>query len=395
MKKILLILTLVIFVIPVNAAENWSFIYINGANNNNTRMKNWYINGVKKLHPYLKKYFEQNENIQKYFEANGGLKISENPVIFFWGYESSHDLDYVKKQIKLTKRWSALGSYLAKLFLTENFHDAIWIQKPNNMQPVIEELDKTIKNETKNGNDIVLYGYSAGAFVGYEYIFNKIRFINLEELLTKINADEEIINFVKQHPAKNTCLSALSSNFADIGNINYSNKFILNDDKNKLKKNLLNLDKMTELACAPEKKLKGIVYFANAMPLFYSDLFDDTFDLNIYNSLLVKYILENKMFMLTVNFREDPLGFSLSRNLTIKDIEKHLKMKINNPSGVIYNNSDVWAFRLFIIAHQCYWSAGKTFAKAVVKTLVEGYKFQYNLQYQKKVKTENKKKSGL
>lgn len=395
MKKILFLIIFVISVLPVYSQENLSFIYINGSNNNNLKMKNWYMNGVKKLHPILKKYFEKNTDAQAYFNKNGKIKINDEPIIFFWGYKSSRDIDYVKKQIKLTKRFSALGSYFAKIFLTENFHDAIWIQKPNNMQPVIEELNIIVKQEAEKGNDVVLYGYSAGAFVAYEYMFNKLRYINPEEFFTQINADEDIIQFIKTHPNKNTCLSALSKQYADIGSIDYTNKFILNENKIKLKKNLLSLDEMTEKACIPDRKFKGVVYFANAMPLFYSDLFDDNFDLNIYNSLLIRHILENGMFMLTVNFREDPLGFSLSKNLTIKEIEQHLNMKINNPSGIIYNNSDVWAFRLFIIAHQCYWSAAKTFAKAVVKSLVEGYKFQYDLKYQKKVKQEHKKKSGL
>lgn len=376
----------------VLAQENLSFIYINGANNNNIKMKNWYENGVKKLHPLLKKYFIKNEEIEKYY---GNLNIKEKPVIFFWGYKSFRDLDYVKKQIKLTKRLSALGSYFAKIFLTENFHDAIWIQKHNNMLPIIEELDKTVKKEINSGNKVVLYGYSAGAFVAYEYLFNKLKFINVEDFLIKNNAEEDVINFIKNHPQQKTCLSAFSSLYADIGLFDYTNQFILNRDSNKLKQNLLKLDKMTNLACIPDNKVQGVVYFANPMPLFYSDLFDDTFNLNIYNSLLIKYILENNMFMLTVNFREDPLGFSLSKNLTIKEIEQHLKMKINNPKGVIYNNSDVWAFRIFFIAHQCYWSKADTFSKSVVKSLIDGYKFQYDLNYQKKIKKENKKKSGL
>ena len=145
----------------------------------------------------------------------------------------------------------------------------------------------------------------------------------------------------------------------------------------------------------PENRFKGVVYFGNPMTLFYSDLFDDTYNLNFYNSLLIKHILESGIFMLTVNFREDPMGFSLTQNMPIDEIETHLNMKINNPSGVIYNNSDVWAFRPFIIAHQCYWSRGKKFAKAVLKSLINGYKFQYDIKYQKKIKAEHKKEFGL
>ena len=395
MKKIFILLVFIIFSIPVYARENWSFIYINGANNNDKRMKNWYENGVHRVHYFLRNSFLYKEEVKNYFSKKGGLNIEQNPVIFFWGYESFNDLNYVKKQIKLTKRFSALGAYFTKLFFTENIHDAIWIQKPNNMIPVIEDLDKTVKTEIKKGNDIVLYGYSAGAFVAYEYLFNKLTFISPEELFLKMNADKDIINFVKKHKIKNTCLSALSPKYANILSLNYSNKYILNEDKSKFKANYLKLNEMTQTACIPENRFKGVVYFGNPMTLFYSDLFDDSYDLNFYNSLLIKYILENGIFMLTVNFREDPLGFSLTKNMPIDEIETHLNMKINNPSGVIYNNSDVWAFRPFIIAHQCYWSRGKKFAKAVVKSLINGYKFQYDIKYQKKIKSEHKKESGL
>ena len=45
------------------AQENVSFVYINGSNNNDVKMRNWYINGVNKLHPVMKKKFEKNKII--------------------------------------------------------------------------------------------------------------------------------------------------------------------------------------------------------------------------------------------------------------------------------------------------------------------------------------------
>ena len=60
MKKILLILVLLLNVNSVFSADSLSFVYINGSNNNDTKMKNWYINGVKKLHPVLRKKLLKN-----------------------------------------------------------------------------------------------------------------------------------------------------------------------------------------------------------------------------------------------------------------------------------------------------------------------------------------------
>ena len=99
--------------------------------------------------------------------------------------------------------------------------------------------------------------------------------------------------------------------------------------------------------------------------------------------------------MLTVNFKEDPLGFPTNRNMTISDIEQRLNITIENPQGVIYDNSSVWSKRMFPFAHTAYWSARGTFSKNIVKSFVNGYNFQYSEKYQKKILEKNSKKSEL
>ena len=172
-------------------------------------------------------------------------------------------------------------------------------------------------------------------------------------------------------------------------------KFYSNLNKNKLKQNYLNLDEITQKACIPDGKVKGIVNFASPLVLFYSDMSDSNYEQNFYNKLLVKYIIENGIFMITVNFREDPLGFPTTRNLTIDEISKMINMPIEIPSGVVFDDSSVWSKRPFLLAHTAYWNAKGTFSKAIVKSFVNGYKFQYDLKYQKKVLKRNSKKSEL
>ena len=158
------------------AANDVSFIYINGSNNNDPKMKNWYENGVKKLHPVLRKKFLKNRTIKKYYSQIGGLDIKEDPVIFFWGYDSQNDLNYVKGQLEISKMVSSSGAYLVRSLITQYMHDAIWVQKPHNMKPIIDDLNETVFEEAQTGNSVVLYGYSAGTFVTYEYLFNKVLF---------------------------------------------------------------------------------------------------------------------------------------------------------------------------------------------------------------------------
>ena len=170
---------------------------------------------------------------------------------------------------------------------------------------------------------------------------------------------------------------------------------VLNQDKEKLKENYLKLDEATEKYCSPEGAVKGFVNFASPIPLFYSDISDKNYEITFYNKYAIKYILENGMYFLTVNFREDPLGFPSGRNLTIPQLEEVLEVKIENPTGVIYDNSSVWSKRSAFFAHTSYWSARGTFANAVVKSFVNGTKFEYDQEYQNKVLKKKKKKSEV
>ncbi len=391
MKKILLTLAVLALTAPVFA--DVSFIYINGSNNNDEKMKTWYEKGVQKLHPVLKKKFEHNSDIKNYYSALGGLKIKEEPVIFFWGDKSERDLAFVKSQLDVSKAISSSGAYIARSLIAQYLHDAIWVQKSHNMLPILEELNEKVKQE--ESEDVILYGYSAGTFITYEYLFNKLRYINLENIFETLKMDEEFLEFVKQNPQKDTCVSALSYDYAGIGSVSEAGHIILNQNREELKANYLKLNEITELACAPDKKVRGIVNFASPLVLFYSDLADSNYELNYYNKLMTKYIFENGIFWITVNFREDPLGFPTSRNMTVNEISDRLGLKLENPSGVIFDDSSVWSKRMFAFAHTSYWSAKGAFSKAVVKSFINGYKFQYDPEYQAKVLKKHSKKMEL
>ena len=396
MKKIILSILLIFNFATISlGADNLSFIYINGSNNNDEKMANWYEKGVKKLHPVLRKKFLKNRSIKKYYSNIGGLNIEEEPVIFFWGYDSKNDLDFVKGQLEISKMVSSSGAYLVRSLTTKFLHDAIWVQKPHNMKPILDELNKTVKIESQKNNKVILYGYSAGTFVTYQYMFNRLRYIDLEKLFKEAGADDDMMNFVKSNPRQNTCITALSENGAGLGTFSSIGHMIVNPNKELLKDGYLKLDKITEQVCAPKDDVIGIVNFASPLVLFYSEISDPNYELNYYNRLMIKYILEKGIFMMTINFREDPLGFPTNRNVTIKEIEKLLEIEVENPSGVIYDNSGVWSRRMFPFAHTAYWSARGTFSSAIVKSFVNAYKFQYDEKYQKKIIKRNRKKSEL
>ncbi|MGN0031306.1 MAG: hypothetical protein ACI37Q_05055 [Candidatus Gastranaerophilaceae bacterium] len=386
MKKIILILTAIVLMqIPVFAQDsNLTFIYINGSNNNDKKMKNWYIKGVNKLHPVMKKKFEQNKQIKAWTEQNS-LSIKETPEIFFWGYESKTDLDFVKERINISKAYSSTIAYEVRSLLTQFLHDAIWVQKTHNMLPILDELNETVKQQAKNNQHVILFGYSAGTFVNYQYFLYKLPYIKPEKLFEALKVNSDILEFVKNNPRQDTCISALMHDKGNIGVMTDTGHLVLNQDETELKENYLKLDDATEKYCAPSGKVRGAVNFASPIPLFYSDIADPNYELNFYNKYMLKYIIENGIYYLTVNFREDPLGFPSSKNLTIEQLEERTNLQFNNPTGVIYDNSSVWSKRSAFLAHTSYWSARGTFSKAVVNSFVNGTKFYYDQDYQNKI----------
>ena len=392
MKKLFgIIFSLLVLQSVCFAQSNVSFVYINGSNNNDAKMRNWYVNGVEKLHPVMKKKFEKNKEIKKAFLNKTKYQINEKPVIFFWGDKSKRDLEFVQEQLDITKAFSPTIAYKVRSMLTAYLHDAIWVQKSHNMLPILDDLNETVKQEAEKGNKVVLYGYSAGTFITYEYMFNKLPYINPENLFNTNNVSEEVRTFVKTHPVENTCISALSK--ANIGMVSDSGHLVLkNFDDNSIEQNYLNLQEATKTACAPKDTFKGVVNFASPLVLFYSDLADSDYELTYYNRLMLKYIIENGLFFITVNYREDPLGFPSSKNLTIAEMEKLADIKIENPTGFVYDNSNVWSKRSVLFAHTSYWSAKRTFANAVVKAFSNGYRLQYDEKFQQKVLNNNKKK---
>lgn len=392
MKKILgIILGLLMLQNVCLAQTGVSFVYINGSNNNDEKMRNWYIEGVQKLHPVMKKKFEKNKEIKKVFLDKPQYKINEEPVIFFWGDKSQKDLEFVQGQLDLTKAFSPTIAYKVRSMLASYLHDAIWVQKQHNMLPILDELNDTVIKEAQKGNKTVLYGYSAGSFVTYEYMFNKLPYLNPEELFNEIEVSENVRKFASEHPLENTCISALSK--AEIGTVSQSGHLILKKiDDNSLEENYLKLREATKTACAPTGSLQGVVNFASPLVLFYSDLADPDYELTYYNKLMLKYIIENGLFFITVNYREDPLGFPSTKNLTIDEMEKLANIEIKDPKGFVYDNSSVWSKRSVLFAHTSYWSAKRTFSNAVVKAFTNGYRLQYDKEFQEKVLKNNKKK---
>lgn len=392
MKRFLLCTALTLltaFAPNICQAADVSFVYINGSNNNNEKMKNWFEKGVKKLHPAMKKRFETDERVRQLMLSKDELLITEEPKIFFWGDLSKNDLEFVNQKLDISKNFSPTVAYQVRSLITQYMHDAIWVQKPHHMLPIVQNLNETVKEENSAGKTVILYGYSAGTFITYEYLFNTLPFIDVEELFSTISVSDGMKDFVTKNPQKNTCIAALAE--SKIGVVTSGGKLVFDNNDKSLKEHYLQLDEATEKVCSPKGAVRGVVNFASPLVLFYSDLADTDYELTFYNKLMLKYIMENGIFWMTVNFREDPLGFPSSKNLTYQEMENLLNTQFKDPSGFVFDNSGVWSWRPFFLAHTSYWSAKKQFTKAVVNSFVNGYRYQYDPQYREKIQKKGKK----
>lgn len=390
MKKIFLTLFL-LFALQASclAKTGVTFVYINGSNNNNEKMKNWYENGVQKLHPYMKSEFEHNAQAKKYFLNDGELFINPKPSIFFWGYKSHDDLTFVEKNLIISKGFSSWLAYQIRLELTRFLHDAIWVQKYHNMGPILAELHSSVTSEIQKGNKVVLYGYSAGSFVTYQYLLSRLPYLSVSDFFHNIKISQEQMDFVAKHPMKNTCMSAIGSGLAVFS---VSGHIIPNPNNEAFQQAYMNLDAVTERVCVPEDSLKGIVNFASPLVLFYSDLSDPNYDLTYYSRLLFKYIMENDMFWITVNYRNDPLGFPGGRNLTVEEMEDATNIDIKPSTGFIYDQSNTWSRNSALATHTSYWATRKIFPRAVVRAYVNGYTHKNDDKFKtKKVEKMQKK----
>ena len=370
------------FCSTVYAGQDLRFIYINGSNVNDEKMYKWWTESVEKFHPVLKKKVEKDKKIKHWVFKDETFTVEEEPVLFYWGDKSKADLDFVQESLLSSKNLSSFLAYKFRDVLTKFLHDAIWVQKSHNMRPILNELNEIVKNEHTQGRQSVLFGYSAGTFITFQYLLNKVRYIDLIDLAKIYSKDETAIKFIEEHPRQKTCLNALED--SGLAVVSADDKLVFFKDRKHFKESYDKLDETTELVCAPNNSIKGVINFASPLVLFYSDISDPNVELTNYNKYLLKHIFENDMFTLNINYREDPLGFPAIKNATYEQLAAKTGVNITNPEGMVYENSGVWSGRSFTFAHTSYYSARKIFPRALRKNLINGYRLQYDEEYRAK-----------
>lgn len=389
MKKFLIIFFLILFAnlnlksFATNEIQNntnrqlITFIYINGSNDlsykNRLKFKENFEKDVKELHPKMIEGFESDALIQNQFLKNGKYKINPEPIVFYWGDRSLNEVKNIDEGLENAKKYTPRIAGKVRSIFAHCLHDAIWVQKYQNMSPVIDDLQAIVKEQTNKGNKVVLLGYSAGSFITYNYFLHKFTSIVPNELVAN-SQNEEITETIKANPVQPTCLDALLE--TELVKLDVSGQFQRNPDIENFKINYPKLNEKTNQVCFKDNTVKGVINFASPLILFYSDITNASTNINFLSQLMVKNIVENDIFFLIVNYRNDPLGFPSAENITMNKLQNSnsvLAKYFKNGNGFIFNKSDIYVPRTFITAHMAYWTTPKRFVKAIIKAYNEGY----------------------
>lgn len=383
MYKIISLLLLLVITLPSYAdcktdkqpPKNIDFIYIHGSNDNTEKQRQSFYECVECFHPYIMKAFNSSSLANKLLLKNGQYKISSAPYSFYWGNQSKESIDAICERLDLTKLFSPRITQKVRSMFAHCMHDAIWVRQYKNMKPVIANLHKIVMEKSQQGEDVVLFGYSAGTFVTYEYLLHKLPIFDKNVFFEGIKNenDKKLLETIDIKP---TCLDAILESKLMI--ISWEGSVIVDPSSEDFSKKMELLNTKTQCACVPQGTVKGIVNFGSPFILFYSDINAMNSTISEISKYLIKYVIENNMFWLTVNYKEDPLAIPTAKNPNLSYLKTRPEfINIRPDNGFVYDKSDVRSHRTFFKGHLAYWHTPKIFAKGMIKAYEEGYHYFY------------------
>lgn len=385
MKKVLIFLLLMFMHYNFCFAQEESgktpinFIYIHGSDQGTVEEFEIWID---RMHPNMKENLEASPFIQNHFLSNAYIKPEQE--MLYWADKTQKDKSLVEVGLKISKMVSSCVAQFTRNTLAHLLHDAIWLQKYVNMQPILDELNEKIIENAKKGEKNILVGYSAGTFITYQYMMFKLRDFELSDFFQRFQKDLDItaddLAALKKVNPKPTCLDAVID--SNIAIMSADNKLIPISNKEKLRANFKKLNEQTELSCAPENAISGIINFGSPIIIFYSD--NDENSIHYYFLCrLYRHLIEHGEFVLTVNYKTDPLGVP-TENYKISDAESAELFDNLKPNGGFIYDTAVSGGIMFVSSHLKYWDQTNHFTKALAKSYEEGYKYFYEINTPKK-----------
>ena len=83
--------------------------------------------------------------IQDVFLNNGKYVINPEPITFYWGDRSLKVVETLDRDLKSASKYSPKIAHQARSIFAHCLHDAVWVQKPQNMNTFcrcLQELKK-------------------------------------------------------------------------------------------------------------------------------------------------------------------------------------------------------------------------------------------------------------
>ncbi len=361
---------------PSFAKDNIKFIYIHGTNDNSYEKKLEFNENVEKLHPYIVNEFNKSELANKYFLQNGQYKISEKAIPFYWGDQSKNDLNILSDWLDITKFFSPKLAQSVRSMLAHILHDAIWVQKYPNMKPIVNKLHEITSTVAKDNDKYVILGHSAGSFIALEYILYKLPIVDLKEFISAKNLPAKQIAEVEKIGYRTTCIDAL----IDSGSVIFTKDNQLKIVEENFIENYKKIAEIEKTSCTSSENIAGMITFGSPITLFYSGI---TNDKDILHTACAKYVVQNNMFFINVNFAEDPLGFPLIADDNYLDLIRY-DNSVNRENGenlkygFMYDKSNIRSNKFVGSAHTAYWAKGKLFSKSLVQAYEEGLTSFFN-----------------
>ncbi len=364
------------------------FIYIHGTNHNTPQSHQDFNQAVKRLHPILRADLSQDPLVQAHLLKNGAYRIDTNPIAFFWGDQSREEANIVETRAQL---FHSMVATRVRMAIAATLHDAVWLENDENKYKVLSRLYSEFISQTTVPRYIVLMGHSAGSMVTFEFVLDRLPYINVADFASRIGVAPDIIAFLKsKNPPVQTCLEALLK--SDAVRFDRKGELVpfLKDFQTAATQELTSLraKHLNELAdqineadrevCLPQGSLKGVVTFGSPIVLFFSTALDPQSVRGYLTSNMLQYILAHDMFWLHVNHVKDPIGipFGTGENPQ-QTLEGILKAPVH-PRGGFLIGYPVRGKATVISAHSWYWNHPKQFSQAIVKAYNTGYHDWYH-----------------
>ena len=117
----------------------------------------------------LLKTFPKNEYFVKHTLEDGKYSLAQEPVAFFWGFQSHPEVAFMYNQQGLAQQLkSKIKISIAQKvrnFLGSLLHDAVWVEKLGNKKAITQNLFETAHPNNEHVQPVIYFGHSAGSLV--------------------------------------------------------------------------------------------------------------------------------------------------------------------------------------------------------------------------------------